>query len=82
VKFCNYHRDREVAHYCAGCGIGLCNECSQAIRFNKYYCYSCFLFVDDESTVKPQPSFYYFLFMFAVVIVVMIIIILSPSSTV
>jgi hypothetical protein len=44
---CKHHTERLAETFCAGCGSGLCGDCSQAIVLGEYYCYDCALFVSD-----------------------------------
>jgi hypothetical protein len=46
---CEYHSERDADTICAGCGRGLCGDCSQAMILGEYYCYECALFVSDGS---------------------------------
>lgn len=38
---CKHHPDRQAEHFCATCGIPLCNDCSEEVRPDEYYCFQC-----------------------------------------
>jgi len=47
--YCKYHTDKQAYSRCAGCGVGLCDNCSRAIILGEYYCHSCSLRISDSS---------------------------------
>ncbi|MBW1936931.1 MAG: hypothetical protein JRI84_15540 [Deltaproteobacteria bacterium] len=38
---CKNHPDRQAEHFCARCGIPLCNDCAEEVRPGEYYCFQC-----------------------------------------
>jgi len=38
---CKNHPDRQAEHFCASCGIPLCNDCAEEVRPGEYYCFQC-----------------------------------------
>lgn len=38
---CKTHPNRRAEHFCAGCGIPLCNDCSEEVQPGKFYCFQC-----------------------------------------
>jgi hypothetical protein len=38
---CKNHPDREALHFCAGCGIPLCGECTEETKPGQFYCFQC-----------------------------------------
>lgn len=38
---CKNHPDREAAHYCIGCGIPICDDCTEESKPGEYVCFQC-----------------------------------------
>jgi hypothetical protein len=38
---CKTHPNRGAEHFCAGCGIPLCNDCSEEVKPGQFYCFQC-----------------------------------------
>ena len=38
---CKTHPNRLAEHFCAGCGIPLCGDCSEEVRPGQFYCFQC-----------------------------------------
>ena len=38
---CNNHPNREAVHFCASCGIPLCDECVEEPRPGQFFCFQC-----------------------------------------
>ena len=41
---CKHHPDRRAEHFCASCGIPLCEECAEKTVSGEYYCFQCAMF--------------------------------------
>ena len=38
---CKTHPNRLAEHFCAGCGIPLCSDCSEEVKPGQFYCFQC-----------------------------------------
>jgi hypothetical protein len=38
---CKTHPNRRAEHFCAGCGIPLCSDCSEEVKPGQFYCFQC-----------------------------------------
>jgi len=38
---CKTHPNRRAEHFCAGCGIPLCSDCSEEVTPGQFYCFQC-----------------------------------------
>ena len=38
---CKTHPNRLAEHFCAGCGIPLCRDCSEEVKSGQFYCFQC-----------------------------------------
>jgi hypothetical protein len=38
---CKNHPSRQAEHFCASCGIPLCNDCAEEAKPGEYYCFQC-----------------------------------------
>ena len=38
---CKTHPNRRAEHFCAGCGIPLCSDCSEEVKSGQFYCFQC-----------------------------------------
>jgi len=38
---CKNHPSRQAEHFCASCGIPLCNDCAEEAKPEEYYCFQC-----------------------------------------
>jgi len=38
---CNNHPNREAEHFCASCGIPLCNDCVEEPKPGQFFCFQC-----------------------------------------
>jgi hypothetical protein len=38
---CKTHPNRRAEHFCAGCGVPLCNDCSEEVKSGQFYCFQC-----------------------------------------
>ncbi len=38
---CKHHPNRDAKHFCTGCGIPLCDDCSEETRDGDVYCFQC-----------------------------------------
>ncbi|HJX34580.1 MAG TPA: B-box zinc finger protein [Desulfatiglandales bacterium] len=38
---CNNHPNREAIHFCASCGIPLCDDCVEEPRPGQFFCFQC-----------------------------------------
>jgi len=75
---CKHHPGREADQHCAGCGRGLCKDCSQAIMLGEYYCYHCAIFHAGPRKDKQWSLFHHFVFCFSVSVLVMACVITLP----
>jgi B-box zinc finger len=38
---CKNHPSRRAEHFCAGCGIALCGDCSEEVKPGQFFCFQC-----------------------------------------
>ncbi|MDY7037316.1 MAG: B-box zinc finger protein, partial [Thermodesulfobacteriota bacterium] len=56
---CKTHPNRMAEHFCASCGIPICNECAEEVTTGQYYCFQCAMFQTVSgvgTTLKDKRS--------------------------
>ena len=56
---CKTHPNRKAEHFCASCGIPICNECTEEVTPGQYYCFQCAMFQTVSgvgTTLKDKRS--------------------------
>lgn len=38
---CKHHPNRRADHFCASCGINICQGCAEEVKEGEYYCFQC-----------------------------------------
>ena len=56
---CKNHPHREAAHYCVGCGIPICDDCTEEAKPGEYVCFQCAMLSSVSkggSTIKDKQA--------------------------
>jgi hypothetical protein len=57
--YCKHHPDRPAKHFCAGCGISLCEDCAEETKPGEFLCFQCAMLVSVSAagtTVKGKKE--------------------------